>query len=83
MSNHFGWAFLRQHGDMFFNHLFGDETYQVQVTHECLVDSLGSDGSREGDENAIVQNMDSIQAIALKKITAGQRSPIQIMNDDF
>ncbi|AOI98145.1 hypothetical protein [Burkholderia sp. LA-2-3-30-S1-D2] len=83
MANPYGWVFLRQHGDMFFGHVFGDSTYQVQVTHECLTDSLGSDGSREGDENAIVQNMESIQAIAQKKIEAGAQSPIQIGNDDF
>ncbi|KVW08509.1 hypothetical protein WK91_30775 [Burkholderia cepacia] len=83
MANPYGWVFLRQHGDMFFNHVIGEKSYQIQVTHECLTDSLGSDGTREGDENAIVQNMGSIQAITLRKIEAGARSPIQIRNDDF
>ncbi len=68
---------------MFFNYVIGEMSYQIQVTHECLADSLGSDGSREGDENAIVQNMEGIQAIALKKIEAGMRSPILIRDDDF
>ncbi|AIO28696.1 Uncharacterised protein [Burkholderia cepacia] len=83
MANPYGWVFLRQHGDMFFNYVIGEMSYQIQVTHECLADSLGSDGSREGDENAIVQNMEGIQAIALKKIEAGMRSPILIRDDDF
>lgn len=83
MANPYGWSFSRQHGDMFFDCVFGDSKYRVQVTHECLTDSLGSDGSREGDESAIVQNMDTIQAIALQKIEAGVQSPVQIRNDDF
>ena len=83
MANSYGWEFLRKHGDMFFNHAFGSETYQIQVTHECLVDSLGSDGSRAGDESAITRNMNAIQAIAQKKVEAGAQSPVQIRNDDF
>ncbi|KVP23444.1 hypothetical protein WJ86_16615 [Burkholderia multivorans] len=78
MANPYGWSFLRQHGDMFFDCAFGDSKYRVQATHECLTDSLGSDGSREEDEKAIVSNMDRIQAIARNKIEGGAHPPIQI-----
>ncbi|MBU9389954.1 MULTISPECIES: hypothetical protein [Burkholderia] len=78
MANPYRWSFLRQHGDMFFDCVFGDSKYRVQVAHECLTDSPGSDRSREGDEKAIVSNMDRIQAIARNKIEGWAHPPIQI-----
>ncbi|KVT92657.1 hypothetical protein WK60_13785 [Burkholderia ubonensis] len=67
---------------MVFNGDF-DGKVEIQVTHECLTDKLGSDGTRDGDEKAIVDNMDRISRIALEKSLAGAASPIFIVSADF
>ncbi|MCA8198312.1 hypothetical protein [Burkholderia vietnamiensis] len=83
MTNPFGQTFLHRDNDLVFNHLVGDKTFQVQVTHECLGDVFGSDGTREGDEKALSENLAQIGQVATQKARAGASSPIFIMRTDF
>jgi hypothetical protein len=83
MTNSHGFPILRRGNDLVFNHLNGDAALQVQVTHECLGDMLGSDGSQEGDEKALLENLDRIVAIATEKARLGANSPILVKRSDF
>ncbi|AOK61952.1 hypothetical protein WM29_22735 [Burkholderia ubonensis] len=83
MTNSFGQTFLRRDNDLVFNQLIGETTFQVQVTHECLGDVFGSDGTREGDEKALSENMARIAEVATAKALSGAASPILVMNTDF
>ncbi|HDR9184695.1 TPA: hypothetical protein QDB06_005329 [Burkholderia vietnamiensis] len=83
MTNSFGGIFLRRGNDLVFNHVIGDKTFQVQVTHECLCDALGSDGTTEGDEKAISDNMVRIAEVVTEKALAGADSPIIVMRSDI
>ncbi|OJB35407.1 hypothetical protein BGV48_00330 [Burkholderia ubonensis] len=68
---------------MVFNHHIGGKSFQVQVTHECLGDVFGSDGTREGDEKALSENLIRIAEVAMAKALAGSASPILVTNTDF
>ncbi|AXF20507.1 hypothetical protein CUJ89_08460 [Burkholderia pyrrocinia] len=83
MTNSFGWTYLRRDSDLVFHHQIGSKTFQVQVTHECLGDVFGSDGTREGDEKALSTNMSQIARIATAKALAGAESPLLVTNSDF
>jgi hypothetical protein len=83
MTDSFGGPILRRGGDLFFNYVWDEQIFMVQVTRECLEDVFGSDGSREGEEAALRANMKSILAIAETKARHGDKSPIQVLTTDF
>ncbi|SAL20257.1 hypothetical protein AWB70_01024 [Caballeronia cordobensis] len=74
---------LRLEGDLFFNQLIADKTFRIQVTHECLADVFGSDGSLTGDNRALQVNMQRIVTVATQKIMTGMKSPVKVLRADF
>lgn len=83
MGDALGGPILRRSGDSFFNYIRGDQIFMIHVTHECLADVFGSDGSKEKDEAAIRANFHRITNIANAKIQAGASSPVHVLNSDF
>ena len=74
---------LRLEGDLFFNHRIINRTFRIQVTHECLADIFGSDGSLTGDTRALEVNFQKIVAMATRKTMTGMNSPIKVLRSDF
>jgi hypothetical protein len=74
---------LRLEGDLFFNHRIINKTFRIQVTHECLADVFGSDGSLTGDNRALQVNLQRIVATATRKMMTGMNSPLTVLRSDF
>jgi len=74
---------LRLDGDIFFKQRIVNKTFRIQVTHECLIDIFGSDGSVGGDNKALHVNHQRIVSIATRKVMTGTISPVKVLRDDF
>jgi len=74
---------LRLDGDLFFYYEIDKKSYQIQITLECLTQTLGSDGSFEGDRNALQANLPRILDVARHKVRDGTSSPVKVMRGDF
>jgi hypothetical protein len=83
MNSPSGFPILHRDGDSFFNYEIGGSTYQVQVTHECLADTFGSEGGIDNDEGALLDNLQAIVDVATKKVASGATSPVQVTQSDF
>ncbi|SPB16493.1 hypothetical protein NOV72_03693 [Caballeronia novacaledonica] len=83
MSSSSNRPFLRLDGDLFFNHQIGGKTFRIQVTHSCLGDVFGSDGSMSGDGQALNANLWRIVEVAAQKAMTGADSPIKVLRRDF
>ncbi|VXB23696.1 conserved hypothetical protein [Burkholderia sp. 8Y] len=74
---------LRLEGDLFFNQRIARKTFRIQVTHECLADIFGSDGSLAGDNRALLVNLQRIVSMATRKVMTGMNSPVKVLRADF
>ena len=83
MSDAIAGPILRRGGDLFFNHLWDGRIFMVQVTRACLVDVFRSDGTADGDDAALLANLQRILAVAGVRVCQGARSPVRISEADF
>lgn len=83
MANQFGWVFVHGADDVLFDVVYGNETVHVHVTHEALINELGSDGSYSQNENAIIANKDRICELALSKASAAEGGHVEITQADL
>ena len=66
-----------------FNHLHAETILMVQVTHECLADVFGSDGSADQDLKALRGNLEAILKVVDAKSLRTKTSRIAVTGDDF
>lgn len=70
-------------GDVFFHYPIGGRQHQIQVTGACLRDVFSSDGSLEGNEISVRENVEEILRAAADKVYRGALSPVALESTDF
>ncbi|MDR5761919.1 hypothetical protein [Caballeronia sp. LZ035] len=84
MNSPIGATAVRVGTDWHFSHAAsGGAIIHIQVTHECLVDALASDGTEESDRAALDAHWRRIIAIGEDKFNAGEQQPIVVKRADF
>ncbi|MDR5821959.1 hypothetical protein [Caballeronia sp. LZ043] len=70
-------------GDLHFHYMIEGELVRIAVTHSCLRDVFGSDGSDHGDQDALQFNVVEILFMAISKSHATTQRPIVLTAADF
>jgi hypothetical protein len=69
--------------DWFIPAVIGDTPVRIQVTRECLVDGLGSDGTEESARTVLAEHQLRLFAIATAKTLRERGDPIVITTADI
>jgi hypothetical protein len=74
---------IRIGNDWYFDQSVVNTKIRVQITHDCVVDALGSDGSEHGSLEVLGVNRDRLEVLAIRKALNERTNPIVITAEDI